>query len=99
VRRIPQPGPEAAVRTSDDGYAVQVAARRSLDDAKREASEVTRRYSALFGGTRPYIVKADVPGKGTYYRVRFGPFAERTQVAGLCQQLKGQGQDCFPVQP
>ncbi len=51
------------------GYYVQVAAFRAAGDAKTEAKKLSQK------GYKTVIVKADVPGKGTYHRVRIGPFA------------------------
>lgn len=51
------------------GYFVQVAAFRAAGDAKSRAETLTKK------GYKVVIVKAEVPGKGTYHRVRLGPFA------------------------
>ena len=87
------------MRSTGGGYAVQVAARRTIEEAKSEASALARRHGAVLGGAKPYIVKADIPGKGTYYRVRIGPYGGSQQVSAVCQQLKGRGQDCFTIRP
>ncbi len=51
------------------GYFVQVAAFRAAGDAKTKAKKLSKK------GYKTVIVKAEVPGKGTYHRVRLGPFA------------------------
>ena len=51
------------------GYFVQVAAFRAAGDAESRAKKLSQK------GYKTVIVKADVPGKGTYHRVRLGPFA------------------------
>jgi cell division septation protein DedD len=51
------------------GYFVQVAAFRAAGDAENRAKKLSQK------GYKTVIVKADVPGKGTYHRVRLGPFA------------------------
>ena len=53
----------------EGGYFVQVAAFRAAGDAKNKAKKLSKK------GYKPVIVKAEVPGKGTYHRVRLGPFA------------------------
>jgi cell division septation protein DedD len=50
------------------GYFVQVAAFRAAGDAKSRAAKLSKK------GYKTVIVEADVPGKGTYHRVRLGPF-------------------------
>lgn len=93
---VKRPAPAPTRRNASGGrYLVQVAARQKRSDAEAAARSVGNRHSAILGGAKPYIVKADIPGKGTYYRVRVGPYRSQQQVASICAQLKGRGQDCF----
>lgn len=78
-------------------YAVQVYAQRTEAEAEASAASIQRRYGDLFGGGKPFVVRAEVPGKGTFYRVRVGPFAGNQAANSVCQQLKGRGTDCFAV--
>lgn len=80
---------------SPSGYVLQLAARQQRRDAEVAARSAEARHGRLFGGAKPFITQADVPGKGRYYRVRVGPYRTRDQVASLCAQLKSRGQDCF----
>jgi len=50
-------------------YFVQVAAFRAAGDAEERVKKLSGK------GYKAVIVKADVPGKGTYHRVRLGPFS------------------------
>jgi len=81
--------------TGGSGYVLQLAARQRRSDAEAAARAVSARHSGILGGAKPFIVRADIAGKGTYYRVRVGPFRTKAQVNSICTQLKGRGQDCF----
>jgi len=52
-------------------WTLQIGASQNREDAERIASRLREK------GYAPYIVTAEVPGKGTYYRVRMGSFATR----------------------
>ncbi len=52
-------------------FTLQLGASQSREDAERMVSRLREK------GYAPYIVTAEVPGKGTYYRVRMGSFATR----------------------
>ena len=37
------------------------------------------------------VVKAEIPGKGTWYRVQIGGFKSREEATNYANQLKGKG--------
>lgn len=43
------------------------------------------------------ILKADIPGKGAFYRLKVGQFPTRDQVEALCVKLRSRKQDCIPA--
>ncbi|VAW13059.1 hypothetical protein MNBD_ALPHA09-1351 [hydrothermal vent metagenome] len=90
-----KPTPRRETATAGGGYVLQLAARQRRSDAEAAARTVSSRHSGILAGAQPYIVKADIPGKGVYYRVRVGPYRTKAQVNSVCTQLKGKGQDCF----
>ena len=80
---------------SAGGYVVQLAARRSEDQAVGAFNELRSRYSAL-AGYQPNIQRADLGDRGVYYRVRVGPIADVAQANQLCDDLKAAGMsDCL----
>ena len=89
------PTPRRQAATAGGGYVLQLAARQRRSDAEQAARSVRSRHGGILGGAQPYIVRADIPGKGVYYRVRVGPYRTKAQVSSICAQLKGRGQDCF----
>jgi cell division septation protein DedD len=71
---------------AQSGFAVQVAAVQTRAEAEALASNLRAR------GLSVYWVKAEVPGKGTYYRVRIGgQFADTRSATEFGQKLKTAG--------
>lgn len=57
---------------------------RQIQDANRD----------LLSATAPVIRKAEVPGKGTFYRLYAGPVASMGDARAICQALKSRGAYC-----
>jgi DedD protein len=81
---------------SSGGFTVQVGAM----PARAEADALVAKLRGQ--GLAPYVVEADIPGKGTFYRVRLGKFRSRdeakryladvqreTQLSGFVAQVDG----------
>ena len=49
----------------------------------------------MLGSRQPDIQRADLGARGTFYRVRVGPAASRSEAVQFCESLKSQGADCF----
>jgi hypothetical protein len=94
----PAPAPTATptatvARTGEFG--VQLAASPVEADARRLLSKISEEQEELLGAYPLEIIRAEIEGKGTFYRVRTLPFGDRSQASALCSALKGAGQDCF----
>lgn len=89
--------PVAAAETtetaSSGGFAVQLAAPGSEQEARDTASRLSRRFAGELGDMKPAIRKAEVNGK-TIYRVRVGSLS-REDATSLCEKLKAAGGQCF----
>jgi Sporulation related domain. len=48
----------------------------------------------VLGDRQANIVKADIPGKGTFWRVRV-PAGSRAEAVKLCESYKAAGGSCF----
>jgi DedD protein len=59
----------------DGGYQLQVSSFRSQSDAQSFADQLRAR------GHKAYVVEAHVPARGTWYRVRVGPFGTQHAAA------------------
>jgi len=89
-------GPAPQV-TGAGGFLVQIAALRSEGAADTAWDRLARRDPALFAIARKDVQRADLGGKGVYYRVRAGYFAERAEAARFCDRVKTLGQECIVV--
>ncbi len=56
------------------------------------------RYDAA-GTLFPDIQKVDLGAKGIWYRLRAGPFSDRTAAVAACTKLKAAGATCFVTAP
>lgn len=88
-------GPPAAEAPTGSGAHVQLYAARSEAEALAVWGRLTNQEKELLGSLTHRIVKADLPEKGVYYRLRVGPLEDRAAAKRLCGQLNGRGRDCF----
>lgn len=87
--------PAAAPRPSaSGGFVVQVTSQRSEADARAAYAALQRKYPGVLGRYGANIQSANVGDRGTYYRVRVGPFADGGQASTLCNSLRSAGGDC-----
>jgi cell division septation protein DedD len=77
-------------------YVVQVGSKKNQTDALASFADMQQKYPTLLANYRPMVQKADLGTKGTWYRLRIGPIADKTAATKLCGQLKSQGlPDCL----
>lgn len=96
--RKPAPATKASRKTAlsaTGDYVVQLSASSSLDAAKRAIHRIANRNKPLLAGHDLFVVRGMSRTQQEIYRVRLGPFANRSQPADLCARLKSAGQDCF----
>jgi hypothetical protein len=76
------------------GYVIQIASLPSEAEAKRSYDNLSSRFSGVIGGRGVDIRRAEIPNKGTYYRVRI-PAGSREDANALCSRYKGAGGSCL----
>lgn len=67
----------------EGGYQLQVSSFRAQPEAEAFAAQLRAR------GHKAYVVEARVPGRGTWYRVRIGPFATQHAAASYRAGFEG----------
>ncbi|MFT6071885.1 MAG: cell division protein FtsN [Alphaproteobacteria bacterium] len=82
--------------TTNKGAFLQIGAFRSKSDALSAVQHAKRKFSEL-SSLSHIIVKADLGAKGTYYRLRVGPFKSKQASLNSCTRLKAKGQACLYV--
>lgn len=75
-------------------YVVQVTSRQSEETARTSYQDLQRRFPSVLGSRQAVIVRADIEGKGTFYRARI-PAGSKAEAISLCESLKAAGGDCF----
>jgi cell division septation protein DedD len=97
----PKPAAKTAAATPQAAagptkYVVQVGSKKNQTEALASFADMQQKYPTLLASYRPIVQKADLGAKGTWYRLRIGPIADKTAANKLCSQLKTQGlPDCL----
>ncbi|QWW69275.1 SPOR domain-containing protein [Rhizobium sp. WYJ-E13] len=88
-----QPAQQAPAAASG-GYGIQIASLPSEDEAKKSYASLSKKFAGVLGGRAYEIRKADIAGKGTFYRVRI-PAGSKDEAAALCEQYRSAGGSCL----
>ncbi|MBN9242804.1 MAG: SPOR domain-containing protein [Mesorhizobium sp.] len=75
-------------------WAMQIASQPTAESAQKTYQDLARRYAGVLDGHGVSIVKAEIAGKGTFYRVRV-PAGSRNDAVALCTSYKAAGGNCF----
>lgn len=84
----------AAGTAASAGWSVQIASQPTAEGAQASYQDLARRYGGVLAGHDVNIVKAEIAGKGTYYRVRMAA-SSKEEAVQLCLKLKEAGGNCF----
>ncbi len=76
------------------GAYVQVSSQKSEADAKASFKSIQGKYASILGSRTASIHKAEIAGKGTFYRAMVGPFGTNEEAATFCGNLKTAGGQC-----
>ncbi|WP_261333575.1 SPOR domain-containing protein [Rhizobium leguminosarum] len=84
--------PQQAV--SAGGYGIQIASLPSEDEATKSYANLSKKFASVLGGRSHEIRRANIAGKGTFYRVRI-PAGSKDEAAALCEQYRAAGGSCL----
>lgn len=87
----PAPAPAAA----SGGVSIQLGSFPTDTLAAAHWSKVFGANQAILGAYSPKFVTAEIPGKGTWIRLRVVGFADKSAAKGVCEQLIAAGQACI----
>lgn len=88
------PAAPAASASASGAYGVQIASLPSEAEAQRSQTNLKAKFASVIGGHPLEIRKADIAGKGTYYRVRVVA-GSKDEAADLCQRFRAAGGTCL----
>ncbi len=85
--------------TASGAHKIQLASLPDKTQAEKAAALFKSKYPTVLSNRRVNIRSADIPGKGTYYRVQAEGFSDKASASAACSSLKAQGQGCLYVAP
>lgn len=97
ARPIQTPAPTAAPAASSGagGYYIQVASLPSEAEAQKSYANISSKFASVVSGRAHDIARADIAGKGTYYRVRIAAGSTKDEAAALCERYRAAGGTCL----
>lgn len=87
---------EGAGRSSGE-YFVQLGAYETADQARQGWDRISRVGRGLLDGLRHEVVRVEVAGRGTLYRLFGGALAAQREARALCNALEDRGASCVVV--
>ena len=78
---------------------LQIGAYETPEIANGAWTAFKSRHAAVVGSLADDVQKADLGAKGTWYRLRVGPFADKAAANAACEQLRSEGGTCFVAAP
>ncbi|MDX3976111.1 SPOR domain-containing protein [Shinella sp.] len=75
-------------------YVIQIASLPSEAEAQKSYNSLSSKFSSVIGGRGVDIKKAEIPNKGTFFRVRI-PAGSREEANSLCSRYKSAGGSCL----
>lgn len=84
----------ASTAAGGGSWSMQVASQPTVESAQSTYQDLQRRYGSVLAGRTANIVKAEIAGKGTFYRVRVAA-QSRNDAINLCTSYKAAGGNCF----
>ncbi|QFY59941.1 SPOR domain-containing protein [Rhizobium grahamii] len=85
------PQPTAAVA---GGYGVQIASLPSEAEAKKTFASLSKKFPGVLSGRNYEVRKAEIAGKGTFYRLRI-PAGSKDEAAAICEKYRAAGGSCL----
>jgi cell division protein FtsN len=87
----------AATAPAAGGYALQIGAYKSQEDASAAWRAYRSKHAVLLAGYAQDVQRADLGDKGVWYRLRIAGFASKDVADAMCDQLKADGGNCIPA--
>lgn len=100
VAALVQPEAESEARSTEprpqlEGWMVQLSSQRNEASAWSAWDKLLQRHAKLLGGRDAAVVRAELDGKGVFYRLRVHRLKSRNEARRLCAQLKAAGTACY----
>ncbi len=90
----PVPAPPPPAVAAGGGPRVHIASFSSEENATRGWGIFQRENTALLGGLKSHVVRADLGSRGVYFRLMTQRLQDRAAARDLCRKLKARGVGC-----
>lgn len=80
-------------------YWIQVGSHKDENFARAEWQKIQNAAQAVIANAGNRIQRAELGGRGVFYRIQIGPFASQGEAGQFCAQLKTRAVDCFVAPP
>lgn len=105
VHKIPKPLPKMALLKEGipalnkkvSGPMIQLGAYRTESEVPENWQRIRGSHSTLLSGLNYLSERADLGNRGTFYRLRVGPFKSANSARKLCKKLRDANQECLFV--
>ena len=98
IDRTAEPAAEPRTEApSGSGYLAHLASYRDQEHAMAGWKTLKKSHRDLLINRAPIMVKAEIPGQGTFVRLMTDGFTQLTDVSEFCTGLKATGQYCHPM--
>lgn len=99
IEKKPDPAPEKEFYFNKSDWLLQLAAFRTRAGAEKAWRNLQKNRANLLNDLKADFLKVEVSGKGTFHRLRVGPFTDKASASARCDQLKAVKQDCLIIAP
>jgi len=82
------------MKSSGPSPAIHLASYRTRKSANRGWAQIKRAHGKLIGGLDHKVTKVNLGRKGTYFRLKAGPFDSAKAAKSMCRKLKRRRQFC-----
>ncbi|MBV9571109.1 MAG: SPOR domain-containing protein [Alphaproteobacteria bacterium] len=96
LAHAPEVAPGSTLVLQGGGYLLQIGSYTSAAEASASWQTYKGAHPSV-AGYAPDVQQADLGKKGTWYRLRVGPFSTMAEAGAACAKLKAQGGTCFPA--
>ncbi len=97
AQKVASAEPATATQTTqlpEGTYVVQIASLPSEAEAQQSYKNLSGKFASIIGGKGVDIKRAEISGKGTFYRVRI-PAGSKSDAISLCTKYKKAGGSCL----
>ena len=94
LRMAPQNDMADAASMTESVYSVHLASYRDREGAMEGWQELRNRFGPVLGALEPRIAEVEIDGRGTFYRLKAGPFENWAGANNVCDYLREASWSC-----